>query len=1304
MNKIVSALVSLLIPAALLANSDVLNFEENKGQWGNQFLYKLTLKNLNLYYENNSITFQLYDFHELLSNGHPKSREKIMADNSTAFFHSYRVDFVGANENVGHSGEHAATNYHNYFVGNDSRTWVSGVKLYEELNYSELYPGIRLKIYSQGLRPKHDFIVSAGSDASSIKMKYTGADKLKIENGKLVITTSLGLMTEQKPYAYQIINGANVEVSCRYALNGNLVTFDFPKGYDKNFELVIDPVLVASTYSGSFADNWGFTATYDNSGNMYAGGIVTSTGYPVTSGAYQVNFAGGGTGGIYPLPWDVAITKYNSTGSTQIFATYLGGSENDYPNSMVVNANDELYVYGKTYSSDFPITTGAFDNSYNGKSDIFVSKFSSTGSALVGSTFVGGSNDDGVNFDAYELNFGNLKFNYGDDARGEIIVDQNNDCYVASCTKSLNFPATSGAYKTTFAGGGQDACVFKLNSNMSALSWCTYLGGSQDDAAFGLALDNSNNVYAAGGTMSSNFPVTAGALNSTYKGSIDGFVSLIKNDGSALLASTFIGTTSYDQCYFVQTDKSNNAYVYGQTKGVYPTTSGVYKSSLGGLFIQKLDGGLTTTIFSTIIGDGFANNPNLSPSAFLVDNCENIYIAGWGGSCIGTGGLGSQGSTSGLPVTVNAYQKTTDGCDFYVMSLSKNAATLLYATFFGAGSPSLEHVDGGTSRFDKRGVVYQSVCGGCGASSTFPTTATAWSKTNNSNNCNNAIFKIDFQTNNVAALASTSGTNGCAPFTPNFANSSSNATGYEWYYSDGGAKDTVASPTHTFTNPGTYTVKLVATNPLSCNVKDSVTITINVYAYPVVALGADTNIVCNPLSGLTLDAKNPGDTYLWSTGVKTQTIVPTAFGKYWVRVSNNGCTSTDTINITGKITVDALASTAGFSGCAPVTVNFLNTSKNGVDYKWDFGDGSAADVNFAPSHTYSTIGVYTVKLLVKNDSTCNKKDSITVNVTVNGPPPVNLGADTNLLCKPLSSVVLDAGNVGSTYKWNTGSSAQTITPTAPGKYWVKVTKNGCSASDTITITQSPQVTSMASSTGNSGCSPYSVTFINSSTNASTYQWNFNDGSSVSTATAPTHTFTTPGTYSVKLVAKNNSSCNISDSVLVSIVVLASPTVNLGPDIDLECDSLSSLKLDAGNPGAVYLWSTGDTAQAIKPTKTGKYWVTTFLKGCSATDTVAINGTSKKGTKFLIPNVFSPNGDNVNETFKITAPGLVSDYNIKIYNRWGLLIFESSDISNPWNGKINGSAADDGTYYYILKFTSSCSKAPTEDKGFVTLLK
>jgi hypothetical protein len=681
-------------------------------------------------------------------------------------------------------------NYYNYFIGNDPSRWASNVHDYAQVTYDELYKGVDMNVYAFGPNLKYDLIVEPNADASQIKIEFEGLDRLSIEQGNLVMSTSIGDFTEQKPYAYQVINGYKSEVPCKFILKGNAISFSISKNYDRSLPLIIDPTLIFSTFTGSTADNFGYTATYDAAGSMYLGGLVHGPGYPVTTGAVQVNYAGGtgptppGHGNDYAC--DYGIMKLSGAGNDVIWATYLGGSDNETPHSMVVDNNGDLIIYGRTWSGNFPTTANAYDKTYNGSGDIVVSKISNSGSVLLGSTYIGGSGMDGVNYDPTEPGHGNLKVNYGDDARGEVITDASNNIYVATCTQSSNFPTTPNAYQTSF-GGNQDGCLFKLNPDCSSLTWSTYIGGSNDDACYSLDLFNGD-VFTAGGTMSSNFPATNGTLHSGFQGgTMDGFVAHFSADGSQLLQSTFLGTSQNDQVYFVKLDKSSNVYVYGQTNGSYPVTAGAYSNPNSGQFIHKLDPALASTIYSTVFGNG-QGSPNISPTAFAVDTCENIYLSGWGGTIYTQWGWFSHTMTN-MPITPDAMQTTTDGTDFYIAVFKKGMVQLQYATYFGGNMPideAPEHVDGGTSRFDKNGVIYQAICGGCGGYSSVPTTAGAWSETNNSFNCNEVGVKLEINLFIVsAALQAYPTATGCVPLTVGFTNNSVNATQYFWDFGDG---------------------------------------------------------------------------------------------------------------------------------------------------------------------------------------------------------------------------------------------------------------------------------------------------------------------------------------------------------------------------------------------------------------------------------------------------------------------------------------------------------------------------------------
>lgn len=727
-------------------------FIPNKGQWEKQVLFKANLPSGNFFIEKNKITYQFWDskvFENIHEQKSPSNQARL---NCFAYF----IEFEGASKESYTETANPTSEYYNYFLGNNSEKWVSQVFGARTVFVRGLYTGIDLELYSEGNSLKYNFIVAPGADVSQIKMKFQGQQKLNLVNGELIVNTSLGKITEQAPVSYLENASGKTALKSKYELNGNTVTFQI-ENHPSFYRLVIDPKVVFSTYSASLADNWGFTGTYDDLGNGYSGGTVYDIGYPVTFGAFQRNFAGGQDIKLSSgdLARDAGILKYNPMGTALLFATYLGGSHNEQPQSMVVNNAGELCVFGTTWSVDFPISTGAFDDTHNGKSDIYVVKFNATGTQLLASTFIGGSERDGLN-GTIENGYPNpsiLAYNYGDLYRGEIIVDNRDNIYFASTTESSDGKGLpiSGGFQTSFGGGVEDGCVFKLTPNLDGILWSSYLGGNAYDAAYALALDVSGNLFVTGGTSSSGWSASSGGWQTNYQGGpSDGYIARINASGGNLTSFTFIGTDRYNQSYFVQTDKYGSVYVYGQTEGAFPLMNTTYRTPNSGQFIQVYSNDLKTLQRSMTFGSP-SGKPNISPSAFLVDKCDRIFVSGWGGA-VNDEPRGHNGNTRNMAITQDAFQKTTDGSDFYLAVFSKNFEQLLYATYFG-GVDVDEHVDGGTSRFDKNGIIYQSVCGGCGGSDNFPTTPGAWSRVNRSDNCNNALFKIDFENLNRAPIA-----------------------------------------------------------------------------------------------------------------------------------------------------------------------------------------------------------------------------------------------------------------------------------------------------------------------------------------------------------------------------------------------------------------------------------------------------------------------------------------------------------------------------------------------------------------------
>ena len=716
-----------------------LEFVENKGQWEGTTRYAATLPAGRLFVGPTGFTYSFLDPVALRSHAHHGSPDATATSSSDVLRgHSYSVTFEGANPAPELVGETVTPAPYNYFRGNDPKHWASNARGFRQVRYSNLYPGVGAVLYENTSQHfEYDFLVNAGAKPAAIRLRYTGLDKLSLTpEGNLLIETSVGKITEQAPKAWQDIKGQRVVVECAFELQGNTVGFRLGK-YDRRHALTIDPTVIFSSFTGSTSDNWGYTATYDAQGNMYSGGTVFGPGYPTSPGAFQTTFRGVA---------DIGIIKYNTavTGSTaRLYATYLGGSNDEAPHSMVVNPQGELVIMGFTESNNFPTTTGAYDNTANGAADMFVAKLSANGSILTGSTLLGGSGNDARTGNDRLGN--SAVYNYGDQYRGDVMVDGVGNIYVASSTNSTNFPTPNG-YRTSYQGGASDGVAVKLSADLRTLLWATYLGGSEADAAYSLQLDATRGVYIAGGTTSTNFPVTSGSYRPSAFGGTDGFVLHLSNTGSTLLQSTYIGTAqAYDQVFFVQLDAADNVYVLGQTQGNLPISPGCYGVANGRQFIQKLTPTLSTSIYSTRFGSGRTLSPDISLTAFLVDDCERIYISGWGGE------VNNAGNTTGLPVTAGAIQSTTDGSDFYLAQFRPGMQSIEYATFYGERGGSGEHVDGGTSRFDKKGVVYQAVCGGCRSNSSpstsgfpVPPGANTYSTRNNSTNCNNAAFKIDF--------------------------------------------------------------------------------------------------------------------------------------------------------------------------------------------------------------------------------------------------------------------------------------------------------------------------------------------------------------------------------------------------------------------------------------------------------------------------------------------------------------------------------------------------------------------------------
>ncbi|MCK4614640.1 MAG: hypothetical protein KAU14_07545, partial [Thermoplasmata archaeon] len=408
-----------------------------------------------------------------------------------------RVNFEDSNP-VAPVGEEELPHRSNFFLGNDSSMWRTNVANYRKVVYEGLYDGIDLVFYTEEKGLKYDFIVSPGADPKEIRYSYEGIDAIHIDSrGNLHLATPAGELVEEAPLSYQVKDGKMVEVSCQYWTEGRLVGFKIGN-YDPSTKLVIDP-LIYSTFVGGSGEDKGRSVALDSEGCAVVTGVTHSSDFPTTAGCYDDSYNGSG---------DAFVFKLSSNGSGLVYSTFVGGGDDEQGLGIALDSEGCTVVTGETESSDFPTTTGCYDDSYNGNQEVFAFKLNSDGSSLVYSTFVGGGN--------YDCAYG-------------IALDSHGCAVVTGITWSSDFPTTEGCYDDSY-NGNNDVFVFKLSSDGSSLVYSTYVGGGDYDYGYGIALDSQGCAVGTGFTRSSDFPTTPGCYDNSHNGQSDAFVFKLSSD------------------------------------------------------------------------------------------------------------------------------------------------------------------------------------------------------------------------------------------------------------------------------------------------------------------------------------------------------------------------------------------------------------------------------------------------------------------------------------------------------------------------------------------------------------------------------------------------------------------------------------------------------------------------------------------------------------------------------------------------------------------------------------------------------
>jgi hypothetical protein len=558
----------------------------------------------------------------------------------------------------------------NYFIGNQPAQWHSNVPNYAKVKYEGIYSGIDLVFYGNQRQLEYDFIVAPGADPRRIAFDVGGAKRIREEgNGDLVFVLDGNEIRWHRPLVYQENvdqqkddrqkHGAKQFVAASYTITDrNVVGFKIAD-YDASRPLYIDP-LIYSTYLGGSGNDYGYGIAVDGAGNAYVTGQTFSTDFPITKGALETACGNGGKG--CTKYGEAFVAKLNAAGSALVYSTYLGGTGNDYGSSIAVDSAGDAYVTGQTYSPNFPTTPGAFQrvcqHPCDAHGNAFVTKLNPAGSALVYSTYLGGS---------------------GADWGGGIAVDSTGNAYVTGQTYSANFPSTPGAVQTVCGDPGctqGDAFATKFNPTGTALVYSSYLGGSGMDYGRSVAADSAGNAYVIGGTLSPDFPITPGAVQ-TVCGDPgctlgDAFVTKLNPTGSALVYSSYLGGNDYDIGTSIAADSAGNAYVIGWTGSTdFPTKNPIqaYYAGGGDAFVAKLNASGTALTYSTYLGGSGEDNGN----GIAVDSAGNVYVTG--------------GTTSTDFPTMNPLQDVNKGYDnVFVATLNASGSALTTSTYIGGSN------------------------------------------------------------------------------------------------------------------------------------------------------------------------------------------------------------------------------------------------------------------------------------------------------------------------------------------------------------------------------------------------------------------------------------------------------------------------------------------------------------------------------------------------------------------------------------------------------------------------------------------
>ncbi|MBN1212774.1 MAG: SBBP repeat-containing protein [candidate division Zixibacteria bacterium] len=622
---------------SFIKNTHPVYFTENRGQWDQNVLYRAALPGVNIWFTQSGVYYQ---HARLLTGDNLIERDKFSgpadfpsARSRKVMTLSLKTSLLDANSGPMVKAENETAYKCHYIRGHNPSEWITDVPNFKTVVYREIYPGVDLQYYGNRNQLEYDFIVAPGTDPSRIQIQYDGAVKLDINGtGELVVRTEWGENIERQPVVYQIVRGEKVSLKSRYSLiSDNSFGFELSENYDPDLPVIIDPVISFGTYLGGSDPEEGYGMAVDAAGACYVTGSTYSLDFPLEAPFQDTNLA----------EYDIFLTKLSATGDELLFSTYLGGEADDWAFDIALDASENIYLTGRTHSADFPLYN-PYQAVFDGV-DVFVTKLTGAGDALIFSTYLGGS---------------------GFDQALGIAVDDSDFVYLAGETVSNDFPLVD-AYQTDQAK--TDAFVTKLDTLGGSLVFSTYLGGEETDIACDIAVDDQYRACVTGYTESFVFPIS-NPIQNKNAGEYDVFVSRFTISGDSLLYSTFLGNDNSDFGYAIAVDTAGYVCVSGKTNSPGFRNVGAFQTTLAGgydAFVTRFNPTGSQFVFSSFLG-GSGDDAAFD---LVLDDGGFVYITGQTGS-------------SDFPV-IDPFQLPGGGPDAFITKLDIAGSSLVYSTFYG---------------------------------------------------------------------------------------------------------------------------------------------------------------------------------------------------------------------------------------------------------------------------------------------------------------------------------------------------------------------------------------------------------------------------------------------------------------------------------------------------------------------------------------------------------------------------------------------------------------------------------------------